>query len=105
MRCSEILPAFAICFVLSSLSHAQIPTEVPLGAKGQIHVRVQEGGGSPFGRLATVTLRSSSGLTNTTTSTSDAGQALFTGLPAGQYMIEVSAPGYRTEQEQAIIAA
>jgi tetratricopeptide (TPR) repeat protein len=96
---------FAILVTSPGLCPAQIPTEVGFLAKGQIHVRVQEGGGSPFGRLATVTLRSSSELTNVTTSTSDAGQALFTGLHAGQYTVEVSAPGYRTAQEQATIAA
>jgi tetratricopeptide (TPR) repeat protein len=95
----------AIPLTSPRLSLAQIPTEVSFVAKGQVHVRVQEGGGSPFGRLATVTLRSSSELTNVTTSTSDAGQALFTGLAAGQYIVEVSAPGYRTAQEQATIAA
>jgi Flp pilus assembly protein TadD len=84
---------------------AQIPTVAGEGASGQVRVRVQEGGGAPFGRLATVTLRSPSQLTNITTNTTDAGQALFTGLPAGEYTVEVSAPGYRTVQEQAIIAA
>ena len=84
---------------------AQIPTATGGGASGQIRVRVEEGGGAPFGRLATVTLRSPSQLTNITTNTTDAGQALFTGLPAGQYTVEVNAPGYRTVQEQAIIAA
>jgi TolA-binding protein len=74
------------------------------GASGQITVRVQEGG-APFGNLASVTLRSPSQLTNITTNTSDAGQAQFLGLSAGQYTVEVSAPGYRTVQEQAIIAA
>jgi tetratricopeptide (TPR) repeat protein len=87
-----------------NISAGQIPTTTAGGASGQISVRVQQGG-APFGRLATVTLRSPSQLTNITTSTSDAGQAVFIGLPAGQYLVEVSAPGYRTVQEQAIIAA
>jgi tetratricopeptide (TPR) repeat protein len=42
-------------------------------------------------------------LTNVTTNTTDAAQALFTGLNAGEYVIEVSAPGYRTAEVQAII--
>ena len=84
---------------------AQIPTQAGSGGGGQIRVHVQEGGGAPFGRPATVALHSPSQLTNITTSTTDAGQALFTGLPAGEYLVEVNAPGYRTAQEQAIIAA
>lgn len=52
-----------------------------------------------------VTLRSPSQLNNATIPTSDAGQALFTGLSAGDYQLEVSAPGYRTVQQQATLAA
>jgi tetratricopeptide (TPR) repeat protein len=43
-------------------------------------------------------------LTNITTYTTDAAQALFTALPVGDYVVEVSAPGYRTAEVQAIIA-
>jgi tetratricopeptide (TPR) repeat protein len=52
-----------------------------------------------------VTVRSPSQLTNVTVPTTEAGQALFTGLHAGDYVVEVSAPGYRNVQVQAIIAA
>jgi hypothetical protein len=45
-----------------------------------------------------VTVRSPSQLTNVTAPTTDAGQALFTGLHAGDYIVEVSAPGYRSVQ-------
>src|SRR5260370_3607871 len=51
---------------------------------------------------AQVTLRSTSFLTNITTNTTE---AHFTGLPAGEYAVEVSAPGCRTTQVQAFIAA
>ncbi len=103
------MKAVLVLFALSLLAWpkttaAQIPTPTVGGASGQISVRVQEGG-APFGSFASVTLRSPSQLTNITTNTSDAGQALFMGLPAGQYTVEVSAPGYRTVQEPAIIAA
>ncbi|HET7151628.1 MAG TPA: tetratricopeptide repeat protein [Candidatus Acidoferrum sp.] len=83
---------------------AQIPT-VAGGAGGQILVRVYEPDGSPFRKSAIVTLRSTTLLTNSTTPTTDAGQALFTGLSAGDYVVEVSAPGYRTAQANAVIAA
>jgi tetratricopeptide (TPR) repeat protein len=106
IRFSWVLVVFSMCLLaLPKTTSAQIPTATGAGANGQIAVRVQEGGGSPFGRSAMVTLRSPSQRTNITTSTSDAGQALFTGLPAGQYVVEVSAPGYRTAQEQAVLAA
>ena len=75
------------------------------GASGQILVRVHEADGSPIGRSAMVTVHSPSQLTNFTVPTTEAGQARFTGLPAGDYLVEVTAPGYRNAQVQAIIAA
>jgi tetratricopeptide (TPR) repeat protein len=42
-------------------------------------------------------------LTNVTTNTTDAAEALFTGLNAGEYTIEVNAAGYRSAQAQAIL--
>jgi tetratricopeptide (TPR) repeat protein len=83
----------------------QFPGQTLGGASGQILVRVHEADGSPIGRSAMVTVRSPSQLTNATVPTTDAGQALFTGLHAGDYLVEVSAPGYRNVQVQAIIAA
>jgi tetratricopeptide (TPR) repeat protein len=83
----------------------QFPGQTLGGASGQIVVRVHEADGSPIGRSAMVTVRSPSQLTNVTVPTTEAGQALFTGLHAGDYLVEVSAPGYRNAQAQAIIAA
>jgi len=83
----------------------QFPGQTLGAASGQILVRVHEPDGSPIGRSAMVTVRSPSQLTNVTVPTTDAGQAQFTGLHAGDYTVEVSAPGYRTVQVQAIIAA
>lgn len=87
------------------MTHGQFPGQTLGGASGQIAVRVHEADGSPIGRSAMVTVRSPSQLTNATAPTTDAGQALFTGLHAGDYIVEVSAPGYRSVQVQAIIAA
>jgi tetratricopeptide (TPR) repeat protein len=83
----------------------QFPGQTLGGASGQIMVRVHEPDGSPIGRSAMVTVRSPSQLTNATVPTTDAGQALFTGLHAGEYQVEVRAPGYHEAQAQAIIAA
>jgi tetratricopeptide (TPR) repeat protein len=88
------------------LQAQQLPSNTIDAWTGQVVVRVQEGAGLQFGGPATVTLRSSDMLTNLTTSTSsDTGQALFPALPAGTYLVEISAPGYRTVREQTIIAA
>jgi tetratricopeptide (TPR) repeat protein len=83
----------------------QFPGQTLGAASGQIVVRVHEADGSPIGRSAMVTVRSPSQLTNVTVPTTEAGQALFTGLHAGDYLVEVTAPGYRNVQVQAIIAA
>ncbi len=88
------------------LQAQQLPSNTIDAWTGQVVVRVQEGAGLQFGGPATVTLRSSDMLTNMTTRTSsDTGQALFPALPAGTYLVEISAPGYRTVREQTIIAA
>jgi tetratricopeptide (TPR) repeat protein len=84
---------------------AQIPGQTTGPASGRILVRVHEGDGSALRLSAMVTLRSPSQLTNATIPTTDAGQALFTGLSAGEYQLEISAPGYRTVQQQATLVA
>jgi hypothetical protein len=61
---------------------AQIPGQTTGPASGRILVRVHEGDGSALRLSAMVTLRSPSQLTNATIPTTDAGQALFTGLSA-----------------------
>ena len=85
------------------VAFAQAPTVGGVGPSGQITVRVKDSDGSPLRLQARVTLRSASWLTNVTTNTTDAAQALFTGLHAGEYVVEVSALGYRTAEAQAII--
>jgi len=52
-----------------------------------------------------VTLRSPSQLTNLSQPTTDGGQAIFPTLSPGDYLVEVSAPGYRSAQTQVILAA
>jgi tetratricopeptide (TPR) repeat protein len=94
---------FLSVFLCPGIAPAQVPTVAGIGAAGQIVVRVKDSDGSPMRLQARVTLRSPSMLTNVTTFTTDAAQALFIGLNAGAYVVEVSAPGYRTTEVQAII--
>ncbi len=100
---------FLVCFLsvllCPGIAPGQVPTIAGVGAHGQVVVRVKDSDGSPMRLQARVTLRSPSMLTNNTTNTTDAAQALFTGLPAGEYVVEVSAPGYRTTEVQAFVAA
>jgi len=102
---SRILFLFCFLSILlcPGIAPAQVPTIGGVGASGQIVVRVKDSDGSPMRLQARVTIHSPSMLTNVTTNTTDAAQALFTGLNAGEYVIEVSAPGYRTAEVQAII--
>ncbi len=101
--------AFLICgaglLVCPEIARGQFPGQTLGGPRGRISVRVLEADGAPIGRSAMVTLRSPSQLTNVTVPTTEAGQVLFTGLSAGDYIVEVNAPGYRSVQVQAIIAA
>jgi len=99
-----LLLCFLNVFLCPGVAPAQIPSVGGIGASGQIVVRVKDSDGSPMRLQARVTLRSPTMLTNNTTNTTDAAQAVFTGLPAGEYVVEVSAPGYRTTEVQAFIA-
>jgi tetratricopeptide (TPR) repeat protein len=67
---------------------------------GQINVRVQQDTGAPFLTPATVTLRSADMTVNLTDSTNHNGQIALTNIPWGQYLLEVSSPGYGTVREQ-----
>jgi tetratricopeptide (TPR) repeat protein len=104
---SRILFLFYFLGILlcPAIAPAQAPTVAGNGATGQIVVRVKDSDGSPMRLQSKVTLHSPSMLTNVTTYTTDAAQALFTGLPAGDYVVEVSAPGYRTAEVQALLVA
>jgi hypothetical protein len=104
LRLAFLLSSAAL-LVWPRVTLGQFPGQTLGGASGQIMVRVHEPDGSPFGRSAMVTVRSPSQLTNATVPTTDAVQALFTGLHAGEYLVEVRAPRYHDAQAQAIIAA
>jgi len=104
LRCLYFLPSL-VFLIWPAASRAQIPGQTIGPASGRILVRVHEANGSPLQGSAMVRLRSPSQLTNATIPTTDAGQALFTGLSAGEYQLEVSAPGYRTVQQSATLVA
>ena len=72
---------------------------------GLINVRVQQDTGSPFATPATVTLRSADMQINLTSHTNESGLTAFNSIPSGQYLVEISASGYRTVREQIGIGA
>jgi tetratricopeptide (TPR) repeat protein len=72
---------------------------------GLINVRVQQDTGSPFATPATVTLRSADMQINLTSRTNESGLTAFNSIPSGQYLVEISASGYRTVREQIGIGA
>lgn len=75
------------------------------GYSGQISLLVQETTGEPFFSGATIKLFTHDIDTRQTLSTvADLnGRAKFTGLPVGTYVMEITAPGYRTVQQQVLI--
>src|SRR5580698_983341 len=108
----------AVCFVSPAFIQAQkiyfppqpMPTETDAG--GQISVQVMEITGGPFSSGAKVVLRPGTRTTTqnatvapltVTINTNESGLAKFPGLIEGEYIVEVSAPGYRTVTEDAEI--
>ena len=75
------------------------------GYSGQLSVLVQETSGEPFFAGATVTLFTQNMDARQTLSTvADLnGRAKFSALPVGTYIIEITARGYRTVQQQVIM--
>jgi tetratricopeptide (TPR) repeat protein len=114
-----ILAAFALAYVSNpTLTAAQkvyfppqpMPTESAAG--GQISVQVMEITGGPFSSGAKVILRPGTRTTTrnstvapltVTIMTNESGLAKFPGLIEGEYIVEVSAAGFRTVMEDAEI--
>jgi hypothetical protein len=78
---------------------AVLPKTTDTIIQGQINVRVQQDTGSPFVSPLTVTLRSIDMSVDLKGSFDQAGQTAFKGIPSGQYLLEVSSPGYSTVRE------
>src|ERR1700722_10152048 len=102
------LLSFAQTDVLQA-QHVAVPVLLPENTNpaftGLINVSVQQDTGSPFAIPATVTLRSEDMSVNLTSRTNESGLVAFKTIPAGQYLVEVSAEGYRTVREQIGIGA
>jgi tetratricopeptide (TPR) repeat protein len=99
--------AIVLSFAFSDVTRAQRitpPQRLPETTNpiigGQINVRVQQDTGEPFLRPATITLRSPDMTVNMTSATDPTGQTAFVNVPVGQYLLEVSSPGYSAVREQ-----
>ena len=105
------LLAGVLWFAPFGVLHAQIgitpPAVLPKTTdaiiEGQINVRVQQDTGSPFVSPMTVTLRSIDMSVDLKGSFDQAGHTAFKGIPSGQYLLEVSSPGYSTVRENVSI--
>jgi tetratricopeptide (TPR) repeat protein len=74
------------------------------GSTGQLAVLVQDATGAPFFQGATIKLLTRDIATTLSMVSDPNGHASFTALPAGQYLMEISAPGYGTVERQVLIA-
>jgi tetratricopeptide (TPR) repeat protein len=118
-RTSLIVAVFAlVCAAYPTVSAAQkvyfppMPMPTKSDAGGQIAVQVMEMTGGAFSGGAKVVLRTGTRTTtqnstaviyNQTIDTNESGLAQFQGLLEGEYIVEVSAPGYRSVLEDASI--
>jgi tetratricopeptide (TPR) repeat protein len=119
---SLIVMVFALlCAAIPGVTVAQkvyfppqpMPTKTDSDSGGQISVQVMEMTGTPFSGGAKVSLRtgtrtttqnSTAVLYNQTITTNESGLAQFQGMLEGEYIVEVSAPGYRSVLEDASIS-
>jgi hypothetical protein len=104
------IAAAVLSFAHSGVVRAQrvtppqrLPETTTPAIVGQINVRVQQDTGAPFLNPATVMLRSPDMSVDLMSSTNHIGQTAFTRIPSGQYLLEISSPGYGTVREQVAI--
>jgi len=120
-RPTSQLPFLAglLCILLLVLSELPVSAQRPGGpssgrpmggtssvgelAKVNLQVGVREPNGTPITGHATVNLTSASGSLRLSAATRDRAMATFTGVEAGDYSMEVSAPGYKTVTETASV--
>jgi tetratricopeptide (TPR) repeat protein len=106
------LGAFALLFLppasarqsVSDPSHANTRGLLDYASSGRLTLQIQDAAGAPFFEGAKITLLTSQIETKLSTTSDQTGQAHFTALPAGQYLLEITAPGYHTIQQQVTIS-
>src|SRR5208282_165427 len=104
--------AFALLFLpqssaAQSVSDPSAPNTRGLkdyASSGRLTLQIQDAAGAPFFEGATITLLASQIETKLSIISDQSGHALFTALPAGQYVVEITAPGYHTVQQQVLIS-
>jgi tetratricopeptide (TPR) repeat protein len=99
-----------ILLVLSPEAWAQAPGHTSPGqgpllqpaspTNGQVVVRVRGEGGAPLSVFAIVRIFSNFTSFQQSSSTHEAAQVAFAGVPVGEYQIEVRAPGYEDANEE-----
>jgi tetratricopeptide (TPR) repeat protein len=75
-----------------------------LASNSKIYVSVREPSGIPVTENATVKVSCPLRNVNVSGPTNDTAQAEFANIPAGDCFVEVSAPGYKTSRERALVA-
>ena len=111
LKRSALLAASVLSFAPFGILRAQIgitppavlPKTTDVIIQGQVNVRVQQDTGSPFVSPLTVTLRSVDMTVDLKGSFNQVGETAFKGIPSGQYLLEVSSPGYSTVRENVSI--
>jgi tetratricopeptide (TPR) repeat protein len=73
-------------------------------ATGQLSVQIQHLAGTAFFEGASIALFTRDVEVKLSTKSDQGGHAQFTALPIGEYLLEITSPGYRTVQEQVIIS-
>jgi tetratricopeptide (TPR) repeat protein len=73
-------------------------------ATGQLSVQIQHLAGTAFFEGASIALFTRDIEVKLSTKSDQGGHAHFTALPIGEYLLEITAPGYRTVQEQVMIS-
>jgi hypothetical protein len=74
-----------------------------LSSQPKLYVSVREPNGLPVTESATVKLSCPLSNVNVSGSTNDTALAEFANIPAGDCFVEVSAPGYQTSRERAVV--
>jgi tetratricopeptide (TPR) repeat protein len=90
---------------VSDPSHANTHGLIDYASTGRLTLQIQDAAGGPFFQGAKVTLLTSDIAETLSTFSDPSGHAKFTGLPVGRYVVEVTAPGYRTVQAQVVITS